>query len=646
MPATDIAQLARTRTDPWAIKRVTDNVAAEFTPKIIAVDDDTLMALWTRVEGDVSWVESPEDVAPHLEIVSAWYDRALDIWSEPLTLTSNEQVDRDPLSVVYGDKVGAMWIQNQGKAMIGEQSQGDSLMFRAWTASSWSVPVTLWSGQKGILGFSFVEDADGQGHVVLAADEDGDLETVTDRELYRISTLGGVWQAPVKLTDDDVEDSLPLLLAVEGSPMLIWKTDGMLKYTTLDEWTPTEVYQEYTVANEAPTLAGVTLPGGAAIAYTVQGPNGVDIVAAFYDASLDRWSLPRPMTRDEAVESSLSMGFDGEELVIAYLKTETLRENMAIELDGSLHVLEEVPRPGRTDLYVLRYSLGHDLAVAPDSLIFEPVNPAPGATAEISAIIENKGELAAEDVLVSFFEGNPDEGGILVGQASIPNLLAGESRKVSVLWEVSNDANSKGIYVIVDPEMRFDDKDRRNNMTSAWTVFPDLVIQTDRHDWVSNYIVALTATIGNDGTIPTGLVDICWRLGSENGEELGCIEMESIEPNAVREATLTWDSSGHRVPAGSVVVYTIADPTASLRETDVLNNISLQSLSWPERKRNIADVLRIMQFVTGMEAWVDLYYFDVNEDGRVGRYAKRINPAHRKAGVSSACRRARSIWNT
>ena len=110
------------------------------------------------------------------------------------------------------------------------------------------------------------------------------------------------------------------------------------------------MFSEYTLANQAPTLDGVTLPGGAALAYAVQGSNGVDIVASFYDAALDRWSLPRQLTGDEDVESALALAHDGTNVVIAYLKTQTLRTNADVVIAGQTNHLVNVPQPGRTDL--------------------------------------------------------------------------------------------------------------------------------------------------------------------------------------------------------------------------------------------------------------------------------------------------------
>lgn len=416
------------------MERVTDDLSAEFTPQLTEIDADTLLAVWPRVEGNVSGAESPEDIAPHLEIVSSRYNRNTRQWSDPEQLTANDVVDRDPIPTLFGQTHGVLWIQNQGRAMPGDATQGDRLVFRAWNGSGWDDPATLWSDdQKGIIDYAFVEDSLGEGHLVFMVDTDGEPETVEDRELYRISTLNGLWQEAERLTDDTVEDALPVLVAPWGTPMLIWNAGDTLMYTRLSPWDPKPVYEKYTPATEAPTLDGVTLPGGAAIAYSVQSPDGIDIVAAFYDAGLDQWSLPRQLTRDEHAESSLAIAFDGAELVVAYLKTRTLREDMEIELDGAVHLVENVPQPGRTDLYVLRHTLGHDLAVAAGSLKLDPANPAPGNSAEITATIENRGDLPAQNVLVAFYDGDPNNGGIWIRQTTILGpLAAGDSQDVAV----------------------------------------------------------------------------------------------------------------------------------------------------------------------------------------------------------------------
>jgi hypothetical protein len=581
--ATDIAKVTRKGHFPWAMERITDNGSAEFTPQLTKIDADTLLTVWTRVKGDVSEAESPEDIAPHLEIVSSRYDRGGGQWSEPEQLTTNDVVDRDPTPTLFGHTQGVLWIQNQGDAMLGDATKGDRLVFRAWTGSTWDEPTLLWSDDsKGIVDYAFVEDSRGEGHLVFLVDRDGDPETVEDRELYRLSTQAGLWQEAERLTDDTVEDALPVLIAPQGEPMLVWKADETLMYTWVLTWSPKPVYEKYTPATEAPTLDGVTLPGGAAIAYSVQAPEGIDIVAAFYDADLDQWSLPRQLTRDAHAESSLAMAFDGTELVIAYLKTETLREDMKIELGGQLHLVEDVPQPGRTDLYVLRHTLGHDLAVAAGSLALSPANPAPGTRADITATIDNRGDRPAQNVLVAFYDGDPDAGGGPIGQTTITGpLVAGGSADVTVPWDLPAAPGPRRLFVVADPLLSIDDRDRTNNMAVKGVSLPDLAIETAWSDPVSKSAVALTARVINDGVVPSGSFDVSWRLYTADGEEIGRTTVASLNAGSSHEAAFLWEVQTPIQPGHSVPIHVVADPDKAILEFDEFNNTTFHSVRTP-----------------------------------------------------------------
>ncbi len=372
--ATDIGTMRQTNDGPWALGRIVDDLSAEFTPSIVLVDSNTFLSAWTRVSGDLSSATNPAQVFPHLEIVASWFNRSAGTWSVPTQLTTNSLVDRAPLPVIFGTVKGLLWVQNAADAAIGTSTNGDRLLFARWTGTGWDVPQTVWDAPKGILQFEFAADSAGQGHVVFAVDEDGGLDTRTDRELYRGSTVAGVWQAAVRLMTDGVEDSLPVLVAPNGTPTCVWSASNTLAYSSLNAWNPKPVFSEYTLANQAPTLGGITMPGGAAVAYAVQGSNGVDMVASFYDAALDRWSLPRQLTEDDHAESALALAHDGTNVVIAYLNTQTLRTNVDMVIGGQTNHLVNVPQPGRTDLCLLRYSLGNDLAVVPGSLFLNPIN--------------------------------------------------------------------------------------------------------------------------------------------------------------------------------------------------------------------------------------------------------------------------------
>jgi hypothetical protein len=448
-------------------------------------------------------------------------------------------------------------------------------MFAKWSGNGWDEPQALWSAQKGILGFAFIADGLSEGHVVLAVDEDADPNTTADCEIYLLWTANGAWQTATQLTSDSMEDAMPTLVAPNGVPMCVWSADRTLVYSQLHDWNPRQVYGEYTLANEAPSLDGVTMPGGAAIAYTVQGPNGVDIVASFYDADLDCWSLPRQLTGDEHAETALSLTCDANELVIAYLKTQTLRTDMDVEINGQIQHLENIPQPGRTDLYVLRHTLANDLAVVSESMVLDPANPAPDTAATIRATIENRGDLPLQNVEAIFYDGDPSGGGVVVGDRQVipGTLIAGGKQNVSVSWKVPRNENSHKIFVVADPCLAVEDRDRSNNRLSVRTVLPDLAIETCWSTEVSSTTMALTARVVNTGVIPAGAFDVSWRLGAPNGEEIGKSTIGSLIGGGAYEATFMWDTNGHLNVGQHAQVFAVADSTGSVPEFDDTNNV-------------------------------------------------------------------------
>lgn len=578
--ATDIGFLRGRGNSGWTMARIADDLAAESSPKAASADSNLMLATWTRVTGDISGATNPVQVAAHMDIVASWLDRRTGEWSESAQLTANDVVDRFPLPIFFGNQPGVLWVQNEGGHEVGNAASGDRLLFSEWSGGAWAEPQLLWSGQKGILGFGFAADGAGEGHLVFAVDENGTLETRTDRELYHTATVSGVWQPATRLTSDSVEDALPTLVAPNGVPTCVWSAGGQLVYTPLGAWAPKPVYAEQTLANEAATLDGVTLPGGAAVAYVVQGTNGIDIVASFYDAALDRWSLPRRLTFDEHAESALSLDFDGKDLVFAYLKTQTVRTNLNVEINGQMQHLENVPQPGRTDLCLLRHTLGNDLAVVPDSLLIEPANPEPGTSATLKATIENRGDLPVQGIQVAFYDGDPNQGGkpISTPQSSPEILIAGGKREVSVAWTMPAEPASHTVYIVVDPALAVEDRDRANNSASRLTVLPDLTVETGWSATVSATSVSVVARVLNTGVIPVGTVGVSWRLGAADGEEIGKSTIESLSAGGVNEAAYQWDTSARFFAQSFVTVYAVVDPTDAVQEVDETNNAYPQTV--------------------------------------------------------------------
>jgi hypothetical protein len=575
--ASDIGTFISTGGGAWSAGRIADDSSSDFVAKVVSIGSDSYLAAWERISGDVSEVNDPnkiDQINQHLEIGASWFNRNTGVWSALTEVTSNNFVDRSPMPVVYGSTTGIVWIQNDAN-YIGNSEYGDRLMFSEWSGSAWGTPRQLWSGPYGILSISFASDSN-QGHIVFAVDLDGNTDdTRTDRELFGISTSSGVWGGALRLTNNDVEDSCPVMVNPDRTPIIVWDCNNTLFYTPLGAWNPKQVYSQYTLNNQAATLAGVTMADGAAIAYTVQGPSGVDIMASFYDAVLDRWSLPRRLTFDEDVESAVSLGFDGDRLIVAYLKTQTERNAVDVEIDGQMYHLDNIPEPGRTDLCILQHTLGYDLSVDSNSIVLEPANPKPGLPATIRATVANSGDLGAENVAVVFYNGDPDSGGGIIGDTQIiaGNLIPGGANEVSVSWDVSADiSNSNEIFVVVDPCLAVDDRDRSNNTASKFAVLPDVEVENVWSTELSPNSVMLIARIANTGATAAKNVTVSWRIGSREGTEIGSDLISTLACNGVYEASWVWDVNGVFDGNEYVKVFGVASSASGVPDFDERNN--------------------------------------------------------------------------
>ena len=282
--------------------------------------------------------------------------------------------------------------------------------------------------------------------------------------------------------------------------------------------------------------------GGAAIAYTAKLDTGVGIVASFYDAALDQWSLPRQLASDDSVETALSLACSGSKLVVAYLDTQTVRDPMQIEIDGQMQELDDMPQPGETDLCILDHSLGEDLAA--DSVTVTPANPAPGSSATVQAAISNPGDAAESGVEVAFYDGDPDSGGQIISTQVLSGMLtAGGSANVSTSWTVPSGDQPHQIFAVVDPSMTVDESDWSNNTASVWTVLPDLTIGTCWSDPVSSSTIALTAEIDNTGITDAGGFAVSWRIGSADGQEMARKTVPGLAAGAVYDASVMWQQT-------------------------------------------------------------------------------------------------------
>jgi len=149
--------------------------------------------------------------------------------------------------------------------------------------------------------------------------------------------------------------------------------------------------------------------------------------------------------------------------------------------------------------------------------------------------------------------------------------MPGGSQEVESLWNVPSDLNAHKVFAVADPSLSFDDRDLSNNSASAWSVLPDLLVETVQSERLSETQVAITARIKNTGVIPSGGTKVSWRLESQEGQEIGFKDLETISAGSFRECFVVWDATDYISQNGSVNVYAVVDPDEGILERDESN---------------------------------------------------------------------------
>jgi len=93
-----------------------------------------------------------------------------------------------------------------------------------------------------------------------------------------------------------------------------------------------------------------------------------------------------------------------------------------------------------------------DLSISPADMTVSPSSPVDGQPAVISAVVSNIGTLEASAVVISFYDGDPSLGGLLIGSVSKPVIEAGAATVVEITWDTYGHAGMNYIHVIIDPQ--------------------------------------------------------------------------------------------------------------------------------------------------------------------------------------------------
>ena len=116
------------------------------------------------------------------------------------------------------------WQRVSGVEISGTAGSPVSLMVASWSGSSWASEVAAAAGLSGTFGWSPAPLSSDRMLIGLVLDTDNDLATDQDRELFQLSSEGGIWGLPQQVTDNIVADDAALAtFDASANPLLLWR---------------------------------------------------------------------------------------------------------------------------------------------------------------------------------------------------------------------------------------------------------------------------------------------------------------------------------------------------------------------------------------------------------------------------------------
>jgi hypothetical protein len=447
---------------------------ADFHPVALALPDRRDVVIYQNVKSVLPDTATLEQMAAGMDIAVSERNPATNAWTTT-ALSADTTYDGPPRIAGPGaDNLIAVWPSNPANDFFGGPSKPWTFYWRARTAGGWSARQAVAAFPYGIAGYD-LHYQDGRARLIVAADLDGLIGTVDDRELFAIAFDGTSWASSfTRLTNDTVGDENPVsFLDAAGEVQVAWLRSGAIRMAPLAD--PQLAVDVAPAADSSNAVGGTwtrSANGDAALVW-VDSLNGqTDVMMVRRNSAGGDWSERIQLTEDTAVERYAAAAIRGDGQIVAIYNR--LRSAPAV---GTAEVV---------DLYALRNELVTDVALAAGSLQLRPLNPRAGEVVTGTLTVENVGgqPVSGLEVAVKVTSGS---GSGEVARQSLAQLAAGASDEIEFTFTAPDGLTA--LAATADPDEHVADVDRANNMLTLSLGLTDL--------WVSD----LRVSPNSDGTL-------------------------------------------------------------------------------------------------------------------------------------------------
>ena len=573
---TDLCYSTWNGTDWDDARYITFDNHSDFDPALAYDSNGNVIVTWSRFRDDVDTLtaEDPIDLLESQEIAYSMWDGST--WTEPQLITNGTYANgRAVVSAGQNGDLLAVWVGDPDHNFTTTKDM--ELFYSIWNGTHWSAEKQLTNNEHMDYSASLAHDSMGNSMLCWIRDLDGNRSTTSDNQLLYSLWEGNGWSEPSKVIEsDESKESPSITYDLNDNLLITWvgRNETMSKLyfaswnKTTEEWSAPEIVHEegFFIFNPAinvdPNNTAVIVWRGfeddaAEKAYYLTH-NATD---TYFDGEL--CYATKDLTRHDSVWSELKY-------LTSNNKTDWMASAVIIkghsndlllvwDMDGIVNNLVHEIKP--------------DLFVNSSDIFFSNEHPMEGEAIDITATVYNIGDVEAKDISVYFYNGDPKNGGYLIGTALI-DLDYDEKINVTIPWVAQPGSNN--IYVVVDHENLISEINEDNNIAfNKINILPDLTLSSTDISFsnpnpLEGEDITIKALIHNQGG--TKAENVIVEFYDDNGY-IGNYQISALDPYETEEAFVQW-----KVPAGLNNITVIIDPTNNILEWNETNNNATTTL--------------------------------------------------------------------
>ena len=380
--------------DTWSAPvPVCDDGTADFYP---CISDKYLV--WQNQKSVMQEGLSLAEIGAMAEIcIAKWNGGGFDA---PTVLTDNAELDTLPRVTQNGGEVSVVWIKNSANDILG--AEGKSSLVKRTYSGEWSGESVIKDGLNAVCDLS-IGYRDNQLYVSYIHDCDGNIATITDREIYLIGS------EEAQVTQNEVLDSNIVI----DSGRLYWYSENNINYRDLDGDTVGRVFdgERYSLCESFSVSEN---GGNIAILWSCPTENGAQIKGVLYKDGA--WG--------EVIDVTASDDF-------------SKYPTCVLAQDGSILSAYTTESGNSTALNTLSLVPSYDIEIG--AVDFIESNIQTNAKNEFNITVKNSGELPIDGYQITVYNGDGTENNTITFNET---LKAGEEKTQTASF-ITGDTISK-----------------------------------------------------------------------------------------------------------------------------------------------------------------------------------------------------------